>query len=101
MELKLSRDDWYEQLANMEELSLKLRGILVRVISAEKHKYTPPTATGPLIRLVKAYLQDPIWLGEECFRLMVFVPDDKRKHHSSFKLVSSYPDGQLKRLSEL
>ncbi len=103
MELHLSKDNWWQEIEDNKDLPQPLKGLLRSLISATKGNLIPPDASEDLVRLAKKHLQDTlIWIGERlCYSVMVYVPKDKKKGRTFFLLACCYPDGELKRLSEL
>lgn len=102
MEIRISTKDWWENIDDLKGLPAELIGMLKSLISATLKNNMLPTATPQLMRLAQEHLQDPIWIDRKCFSIWAYTPNIVAENKRSFFiLVRQYPDGELKKLSEI
>lgn len=97
----LSKDNWWSELADLKELPGDLMMMLRGLVGATLTNCITPAATPHLILLAKKYLSDGISIDDRPYDIMVYVPDDIEKGRHFFALIPAWPNGELKRLSEL
>ena len=102
MDLRLSIDNWWQEIEGNDDLPESLKRLLKALIGATFNHLIPPVADENLVKLAKEHLQDDVWIGSFCYSLMVYVPEDTGKGRSFFLLMPRYcPNGKVKKISKL
>lgn len=103
VELVFARNSFFDTLASQVSegvMSSELAQFLETLIACVLCGHIRPTPSVRVLKELKHVLSSQLWIDQQCYQIVLFVPFDVKTHRTFVELVPWYPNGNLVLLEE-
>lgn len=100
--LQLGEEYWHMEIEEYvrsgripQQLLSPLRGLVNAVLGGTTMRVIRPTTSDEVLALYREFLASGIVIGNQLYRLAVFVPDEPSVYRQFVDLVPWYPGGRM------